>query len=218
MRIATLLSGGKDSLYATYISLQYGWDVLYGVAIKPKKLSWMFHTENIHLINHIAKNVGLPLIEKETDANKEDELDDLKSALKNLAIEGIVSGAIASEYQRTRIEKICHDLGIKSFTPLWHKEQGMLLKEMIEAGFRMVIVAVAAEGLGEEWLGREIDKDCFDELLKIHKKYGINISGEGGEYETFVIDCPLYKKRIEIKKATKIWEKGRGYLKIEKIL
>lgn len=217
MRVATLLSGGKDSLFATYISIQHGWDVGYAVAIKPKKLSWMFHTENIHIVDHIAKNIGLPLIERKSDALKEEELNDLKFVLEELDIEGVISGAVASEYQRTRIEKICHGLGIKSFTPLWHKKQEILLREIIEAGFRAVIVAVAAEGLGEEWLGREIDEECLKELLKIHRKYGINVSGEGGEYETLVIDCPLYTKSIEIEKAKKSWEKDRGVLEIKKI-
>jgi len=218
MNVATLLSGGKDSLYATYVSIQYGWDVLYGIAIKPKKLSWMFHTENVHLVDYIAKNMGLPLIERESNASKEDELEDLKKALEGLDIDGVVSGAIASEYQRTRIEKICHEIGIKSFTPLWHKDQYCLLKEMIEAGFKIIIVAVAAEGLGKEWLGREINKECLKDLLKIHEKYGINISGEGGEYETFVIDCPLYKKKLFIEEAEEEWDGKRGTLNIKKIV
>lgn len=217
MRVAALLSGGKDSLYATYISMQYGWDVVCGVAIKPKKLSWMFHTENIDVVSYIAKNMGLPLIERESNASKEDEIEDLKKALEGLDIDGVVSGAIASEYQRTRIEKICHDLDIKSFTPLWHKNQYYLLKEMIEAGFRIIIVAVAAEGLGREWLGREIDKDCLNDLLKIHEKCGINVSGEGGEYETLVTDCPLYKKNLLIEKVEKKWDGERGILDIKKI-
>ena len=93
----------------------------------------------------------------------------------------------------------------------------MLLREMIDIGFRAVIVAVAAEGLNEEWLGREIDEECLRDLLKIRSKYGINISGEGGEYETLVVDCPLYTKSIEIVKAKKVWEKNRGVLEIKKI-
>ena len=97
------------------------------------------------------------------------------------------------------------------------KNQEMLLREMVDAGFRAVIVAVAAEGLGEEWLGREIDETCISDLLRIHEKHGINISGEGGEYETFIIDCPLYAQRIEIEKASILWEKNRGVLNIERV-
>lgn len=217
MRVATLLSGGKDSVYATHISRQYGWDVVHAVVIKPKRLSWMFHTENLHLVDRVAQLMGLPLTIRETQGYKEEELRDLKIVLEELDVEGVVSGAVASEYQRTRIEKICHSLGLKSFTPLWHKNQEMLLREMVDAGFRAVIVAVAAEGLGEDWLGREIDKKCLKDLLRVREKYGINVSGEGGEYETLIIDCPLYAQSIEIEKASILWETNRGVLNIESV-
>ncbi len=217
MRVASLLSGGKDSLYATYIAFQYGWDVTHAVTVKPKKLSWMYHTENVHLADFVADSMGIPLIQKYSDAEKEAELDDLKSALQSIDIDGVISGAIASEYQRTRIEKVCHELGIKSFTPLWHKNEEMLLNEMTEAGFEIIIVAVAAEGLGEGWLGRVLDKECIEELSEIREKYGINISGEGGEYETFVADCPLYRKKLSIEKAEEVWNGGRGVLNIKKV-
>lgn len=217
MKVAALLSGGKDSLYASYIATQYGWDLTYAVTIKPEKLSWMYHTENIHLVNSIAESMGIPLIEKITHANKEEELEDLKKALQEIDIDGVISGAIASEYQRTRIEKICHELGIKSFTPLWHKNEELLLREMVSAGFEIIIVAVAAEGLGEEWLGRKIDEKCIEELLQLCSEYGINISGEGGEYETFVLDCPLYGKKLIVEKAERKWEGGRGTLNIKKV-
>jgi len=217
VKVAALLSGGKDSLYATYIATQYGWDLTHAITIKPEKLSWMYHTENIHLVSSIAKSMGIPLIEKISHANKEEELDDLKKALQEIAVEGIISGTIASEYQRIRIEKVCHEVGIKSFIPLWHKNGELLLREMVSAGFEIIIVAVAAEGLGEEWLGRRIDEKCIDELLQLHDKYSINISGEGGEYETFVLDCPLYAKKLIVEEAEKKWEGGRGTLNINRI-
>ena len=217
MRVASLISGGKDSLYSTYIAHQYGWDVTHAVTVKPEKLSWMYHTENVHLVNFIADSMRLPLVERCTDAEKEEELDDLKSALRSIDIDGVISGAIASEYQRTRIERVCHELEMKSFTPLWHKKEDMLLHEMIKAGFKIMIVAVAAEGLGEKWLGREIDTHCIEELEKVRKKYGINISGEGGEYETLVTDCPLYTKKLKVEEARKERDGGRWALNIKKV-
>ncbi|MEA2054300.1 MAG: TIGR00289 family protein [Candidatus Thermoplasmatota archaeon] len=217
MKIACLISGGKDSLYALYIALQYGWDITHIVTISPKKLSWMYHTENIHLVDSVAESMRIPLIKKESYANKEEELEDLKSALNGLAIDGIVSGAIASEYQRTRIEKVCHELNIKSFMPLWHKKEEILMEEMIEAGFDIMIVAVAAEGLGEKWLGRIIDKDCLEELIQIRERYDINVSGEGGEYETFVLDCPLYRKKLVIEESEKERDGERVTLNIKKV-
>ena len=216
MRVACLISGGKDSLYACYITKQWGWEISHLIAIAPKKLSWMYHGENVHLIPMIAESIGLPLLMKESDAEKEKELGDLKELILKAGVEGVVSGAIASEYQRTRIEKICHEARVKSFMPLWHKNQKRLLKEMIDAGFVIAIDAVAAEGLDENFLGMIIDGGVFKKMEKVADKYKINMGGEGGEYETLVLDCPMYKKRIEILEAEKKWNGTRGIFEIKK--
>lgn len=216
MKVGCLISGGKDSLYACYIAKQWGWEISHLIAIAPKKLSWMYHGENVHLIPMIAESIGLPLLMKESDAEKERELEDLKELILKAGIDAIVSGAIASEYQRTRIEKICHEAGVKSFMPLWHKNQKQLLKEMIDAGFVIVIDTIAAEGLDENLLGRVIDGDVFKKLEKVTDEYKINMGGEGGEYETLVLDCPMYKKRIEILEAEKKWNGMRGIFEIRK--
>jgi len=209
------MSGGKDSVYAAYIAMNYGWEITHLISIIPEKLSWMYHRENIELMPSIAEAMRIPLLIKKSRAEKEEELEDLKEVIEEAKVEAVVSGAIASEYQRTRIEKICHEIGVKSFTPLWHKRQEELLREMLHAGFKIMITAVAAEGMDEEWLGRVIDEKCLDDLLCLQKKYGMNVAGEGGEYETLVLDCPLYGKRIEVTKARKTWDGSRGSYEIE---
>ena len=216
MKVGCLISGGKDSLYACYIAKQWGWEISHLIAIAPKKLSWMYHGENVHLIPMIAESIGLPLLMKESDAEKEKELEDLKELILKAGIDAIVSGAIASEYQRTRIEKICHEAGVKSFMPLWHKNQKQLLKEMIDAGFVIAIDTVAAEGLDENFLGMIIDGGVFKKMEKVADKYKINMGCEGGEYETLVLDCPMYKKRIEILEAEKKWNGMRGIFESKK--
>ena len=154
MKVAALFSGGKDSVFAIYIAKQWGWDISHLVTIHPKKQdSWMFHSVNIHLTEKLAEAIDIPLIKKQTKGEKEEELKDLKEILKNLNIDGVISGAIASEYQRTRIEKICHELDIKSFAPIWHKNQELILREQVNAGFKIIIVGVFAYGFDETWLG-----------------------------------------------------------------
>jgi ABC transporter with metal-binding/Fe-S-binding domain ATP-binding protein len=217
MRVAALFSGGKDSLYAVYISLQYGWEVTRLITLIPEKIdSWMFHALNIHLTQHLAEATSIHYTSKTTRGEKENELQDLKSILKNLDVEGVVSGAIASEYQRTRIEKICYELGIKSFTPLWHKDQGLILKDQLQAGFEILIVGVFARGLDKSWLGRTIDRRCIKELMELKNKYHINLAGEGGEFETLVIDSPLYEKKLVVDEVSPVWKRDRGYLVIKK--
>ena len=217
MKLAALLSGGKDSVFSMYISQQWGWTISHVVVVQPRRLSWMFHTDNIHLAATIADAMNMPTVIKPTSAEPETELEDLKEALSSLDIEGVISGAIASEYQRTRIEQVCHALKIKSFTPLWHKEPQQLLHEMVNANFSIAVVTVAAEGIGEEWLGRILDKDALIELKYLKKRHGIHEAGEGGEYETLVLDCPLFMKRLFIKKAKSEWDGSRGTLFIERL-
>lgn len=197
MRLAALFSGGKDSTYALYWALQQGFEVKYLVSMHSKsEESYMYHVPNIHLTDLQAKAIGIPLIKGYTSGEEEKEVEDLKKVLEDLNIDGIVAGALESEYQRTRIEKVCHELGLISYTPLWHKNSEQLLREMIHARFDIVIVGVSAYGLGKEWLGRKIDEKAVEELKRLNQKYGIHIGGEGGEFETFVKDAPFFKARI----------------------
>jgi len=178
--------------------------------------SWMFHGVNIHLTKLLSKALDIPIVYESTPGEKEKELNDLKKVLEKLDIDGVISGAISSEYQRTRIEKICHMVGIKSFTPIWHKKQRQLLEEELQAGFKIMIVSVSANGLDKSWLGRTIDENCIKELVSLQTKYKINIAGEGGEYETLVLDGPILKKKIVLENVEVEWKRDHGMLIVKK--
>jgi len=215
MKVASLFSGGKDSAFAAYVAIQHGWEVPYFVSVlSESESSYMFHVPNVHLTSLQAEAAGINYIEVKTKGEKEKELDDLKAALSRLEIDGVISGAVASEYQRTRIERICDELGIKSFAPLWHKDPRMLVREMVEAQFDIRIVGAFAEGMGPSWLGRKLDESAFADLCNLNEKYGVSISGEGGEYESLVLDCPMFKKRLEIFGSEKEWKNSSGMLRI----
>jgi len=211
MKVAALFSGGKDSVFSVFVAQQYGWDVAYLVTVVPEnKESWMYHSLNLSLVDLQSQAIGIPLIKQETKGEKEEELQELYNVLKKLDIAGVISGAIASEYQRTRIEQVCHQLNIKSFTPLWHKDPALLLHQYVSAGFHNMIVGVFAHGFTEAWLGRPIDEACIDDLLKLQKKYRINVGGEGGEYETLALDGPLFSKKLVLDKVEKKWRRDYG--------
>ena len=216
MKLASLWSGGKDSAYATYLALKEGHEIKALVTIFPEKEdSWMFHYPCIQLTKLQAKAIGIKQIVKKTKGEKEKELEDLKKVLcKIKKIDGIVSGAIASNYQKSRIDKICNELGLKHLSPLWQENQEKVLEEEIRAGFEIVITGVFAEGFNKSWLGRKIDDKAIKELLELNKKFGISVSGEGGEYESFVKYCPLFKKKIEILNSEIYWDSktNSGYL------
>ena len=175
----------------------------------------MFHIPNIKWTAMLAGAMGLSHSEFTTAGEEEKELDDLKIALANRDVAGVLTGAIASDYQSTRIDRLCHELGMRSFSPLWRWDQRHVLEDMAAAGFKTIIVGVYAEGLDESWLGRELDENALKELDVIAEKYGINISGEGGEFETLVIDGPNFLKKLEIVDSTMHWEGTRGELIIK---
>ncbi len=220
MRLASLLSGGKDSMYALYLAKKAGHEIKYIVYFESEnEESYMFHTPNIQLVEEQAKLLGIEVIKKKTKGVKEEELKDIKVALKDLDIDGITTGAIASNYQKSRIDNICNELKIESIAPFWGHDPETTLRSMLKDGFKIMIVAVAAPPLDESWLGRIIDDKTIDELVILNKKYGIHIMFEGGEAESFVLSCPLFKKEIiPIETIIKWDEKTRsGVLKINSI-
>ncbi len=216
MKLAALVSGGKDSLFSVYKMMQEGHSITYMVTIRSlNEESYMFHSANIDLIDLVFETSGIRGIVRTSTGEKEKELVDLRAALEGLDIEGVVTGAWASEYQATRVKTICDSLGLKMFSPLWHREPEEMLLEMCR-NMDIIFVKVAAYGLDETWLGRKLDADAIRDLVRLHKKYRIHIAGEGGEYETFVLDAPFYKKRIEIIEAQKIWKGDSGIFRINK--
>jgi len=115
-----------------------------------------------------------------------------------------------------RIDKLCQDLSLESVAPLWHKDPYEYMEELIELDFETILVSVSAAGLDESWLGRKIDRKLLDELITIHEKYGIHLAFEGGEAETLVLDCPLFKKRIKIQEMEKVWDRDSGHIIVKK--
>jgi diphthine-ammonia ligase len=211
MRLAALVTGGKDSILALYRAQKMGHSIEVLATMIPKRAdSYMFHFPNIHMTEYIAEALEIPLVTAETCGIKEKELDDLKQLLASLDVEGVVSGAIRSSYQKKRIGRICEELGIKSVTPLWQQDQYSLMKELIELKFKVIIVGVYAYGLDQTWLGQEINTETLEKLVELNEKYQISLVGEGGEYESLVLDAPIFKKQIEIIKAETSYENDSG--------
>ena len=223
VKLGALFSSGKDSCYAMWIMIRQNYSIECLISmISKNKDSYMFHTPNITYVKEQADAMGIPIILQETEGEKEEELRDLRNALirakEEYRIEGVVSGALFSSYQRDRIEKIGDELGLKVFAPLWHKKQEAEFRELLNEGFEVIVSSIAADGLDESWLGRKLTLKDVDELVKISKKYGINVAFEGGEAESFVLDGPIFKRKIKIKKAEKkMSEKNTGIYEIKEV-
>ena len=211
-----MCSGGKDSCYNALLCQRYGHDIvalgnLYPADPDTEELdSYMYQTVGHTMIASYAECTGLPLFRKkilgssveqglvyEETRMDEDEVEDLAVLLQYATsrmpeIEAVSSGAIASDYQRHRVERICSRLGLVSLAYMWHRPQSALLKEMVECGIDARLIKVAAAGLDP---GKHLGKSIADMSVYLHKlrdMYGSNVCGEGGEYETLTLDCPLF--------------------------
>ncbi len=218
MRLAVLYSGGKDSTLALFKAREHHEIVCLVTLVSKNKESFMFHTPNIDITSLQAEALDLPLIRVETEGEKEKELDDLRKAIAEAKqkhkIEGIVTGAVHSTYQATRIQTVCHELGLWCFNPLWLMDQKKLLHEIIDSKIIAIISGVFAEPLDKIFLGKEINQELIEKLCKIAEKYKINPAGEGGEIETTVINAPVFKKRILIKKSIIDYQNNSGVFQI----
>ena len=205
MKCAVLFSGGKDSTFAAYLAKKMGYEISCLISIiSDNPESYMFHTPSISKVVKQTEMIGLPLLVQKTKGVKEEELQDLQSvigkAISNCNIEAVVTGAVESAYQASRVQKICDNLRIECFNPLWQKDQFELLNDLIENNFEIIITGVFAYPFDETWLGRTIDEKFTQEITTLNDKYKINPAGEGGEYETFVLNCPLFKRALVVDK------------------
>ncbi len=222
-----LFSGGKDSSWALYRAIEAGLSVARLVTVHPDADSYMYHVPATGLARLAAESVGIELLEVDSEVAATDvidsgvqgdaELEPLERALVELdaeiGIDGLIAGAVESEYQTSRIEAMAERLGAETFTPLWERDPVALADAMLDAGFEIRIVQVAAAGLDESWLGRTLDREALDELIELNDRYGVHVLGEGGEFETLVTDGPHMDRpiRIEYERA---WDGTRGSLRI----
>ena len=151
-------------------------------------------------------------LEPGTEQLKLDEL--IKTAKKTFDFEGIVHGGISSLYQKNKFEELCQNNNLKLISPIWQKNASAYMKELLNNGFEFIISSVSSDGLDKSWLGKEIDLIELQKLENLSKKFQFNLNFEGGEAETFVTNCPLFKNRIKITNSSKIWDGIRGRFEI----
>ena len=208
-----LFTGGKDSTLSLYRALQSGYEIKYLVTMISKSPeSYLYHVPNIHLSKYSSEAIGIPLVIAETSGISPYEAEDLKKVLSKLDIEGIVVGGVSSRYQKRIFGDIAAQLNLLVYAPYWNRKH-----EEFDLGFEIYITAVSSHGLGPDWLGRKLNYTSLEELILLSKKFGFNVGGEGGDYESYVVNGPIFKKRIEFLETEKIWDGMRGELLIKKV-
>ncbi len=220
MKLASLFSGGKDSTYAIYVAKKQGHDIKCLLSVFPKSdESHLLHHPNMKWTKLQSESMNIPQL---TIASVSDETDNelalienlLQNAKEQFQIEGLVYGGIQSKFQKDKFENICSKLNLKVITPLWNTDPEHYMNELLDSEFNFIVTTVSSDGMDDSWLGKTILKSDMVLLENLSKKFGFNLNFEGGEAETFVIQCPLFTNSIEIKQSKKQWDGYRGRFEI----
>jgi ABC transporter with metal-binding/Fe-S-binding domain ATP-binding protein len=221
MKLGVLFSGGKDSVFACWRAMEKNEVACLITLVSENPDSYMFHTPNISRTGLQAEAMGIALLTWKTQGIKEEELSDLAAAIaaarEKFGIQGIVTGAIESVYQAARVQRVCRSLNLWCYNPLWQTDQVDYLRRLLKEGFSVMFSGVFAYPFDAFWLGASLTEERIKTLERLERKYRINPSGEGGELESFVLDAPFFRKRIEILKASKRYANYRGRFVIEKM-
>jgi len=220
MKLASLFSGGKDSAYAIHVAKKQGHDVKCLLSVFPKSdESHLLHHPNMKWTKLQSDSMNIPQL---TITSTSDETDNELTLIENLLqnakdqfqIEGLVHGGIQSKFQKDKFENVCSKLNLKVIAPLWNTDPEKYMNELIDSKFEFIMTTVSSDGLDDSWLGKTISKSDIVSLKHLSEKFGFNLNFEGGEAETFVINCPLFTNSIKINQSEKKWDGYRGRFEI----
>jgi diphthine-ammonia ligase len=221
VRLAALYSGGKDSTFSIFKAKQAGHDIACLISMRPiSDESLLFHYPNAWITDLLANAMQTPISSFRVDkTSKEAEIKALEEAIilakSQYDIDGLLHGAISSRFQNQLFKRICDKNKLEMIAPIWNSQVDAYLNELFSQKFYIIFVSVSAMGLERCWLGRPFDRSSLDTLAYLSKKFGFSLLLEGGEAETLVLDCPLFKtKRINIDRARIHWDGQRGIFEI----
>jgi len=216
MKIVAAWSGGKDSCFACYKAIQEGCEVTNLLIMMSDPSESNFHLIRADMLDAQSQAIGIPIVKCTTTPGTYEH--DFKKALMKMkveGVEGIVTGDVfdVALHEAGWLDRICREVGLTPVRPLWHRDTKQILNEFINEGFKATLVRVKTDKLGMDWLGREVNREFLDDLLKLGT---VDPCGEHGEFHTFVTDGPLFKKnRIEILESEKVKLNGNGRLAIK---
>ena len=220
MKLACLFSGGKDSTYAIHLAKKQGHDIVCLLSIFPKSdESHLLHHPNLKWTKLQSESMNIPqlTIHSSSDETKDEIIvmeELLQNAKKKFHSDGLVHGGIKSKFQKEKFETLCLKLNLISIAPLWETNPKEYMNELLDSNFNFIMITVSSDGLDEQWLGKLISKSDIEVLNNLSEKFGFNLNFEGGESETFVLNCPLFSRSIKINQFTKNWDGYRGRFEI----
>lgn len=218
---AVLYTGGKDSVFALHIARENGLDVKVLASIIPHyQYSMLYHQPPYHGILAQAQSMNIPL---ETigldDPNR--EIDALRLLVSRIAkrygVRVLVTGAVKSRYQYRAFESIAREIGLELYAPNWGIDDESYMRSLINSGIEFIIISITSMGIPIDLLGRVIQGSDLERLERLSRKYGFNLSFEGGEAETFVVNAPFFKYKIDVKGSIEVLSEFEGYYRISRV-
>ncbi len=221
MKVAVLFSGGKDSVFAVDHCLSKGWDIEYLLSVKPSRRDcYLFHFATVEHTPHLADALGIRQILVGCDvADPVLEAQIVRQVVEKNPVDAVVLGGVGlQETQLKSVRDALFDLGIEVFAAHKDEDEELLMRRMIADGYEIVMTEIASDGLSAEWLGKTLTLDNFEKLKVLSKKFGFDLLGEGGYYNSLVVDGPIFTKKMVIQDSEKVMEAGNsGYLLVKKL-
>ncbi|MCK4847419.1 MAG: diphthine--ammonia ligase [Candidatus Heimdallarchaeota archaeon] len=210
MRVSCLISGGKDSIYALWCAL-HQYEVISIINFESDKSeSLLFHIPNSKYVSLIAEMFSLPLISvKIKSDNLKEEIEQLVDAIRKSGTEAIITGGIRSEFQRYHFNRAAILANVKCFNPLWRLSPELIIQDLINNRFEIILISVSSMGLNQEFLGKKLTPRLINKIRDISHGSDLAIIGEGGEYESFVLNAPFFPSRIVIQESQIHWNEFR---------
>ncbi|MFC1461508.1 diphthine--ammonia ligase [Verrucomicrobiota bacterium] len=201
-------SGGKDSCLACYKAIGQGYRVECLLSFVSREYQrCCFHGIEKKLMNLQGESTGIPLRQSAVGRDMttyEKEFKQAVTEIKKTGVHAMVFGDVYLEEHRQWVERVCNDLDITPVQPLWNVPPGEVVRDFIGSGFKAIIISCKADTFGKDFLGRCVDKELVEEL----ERRKICPCGENGEFHTFVVDGPLFQKRIEILESEPVLRQG----------
>jgi ABC transporter with metal-binding/Fe-S-binding domain ATP-binding protein len=215
-----LFTGGKDSVYALHKALSEGYEVKVLLTVIPHyEHSMLYHKPPYQVLLAQAKSLGIPL-ESVGLSSQEGELSALEHLLKRArdkyGVELVVTGALKSNFQRRKFAEAASKLGMELYSPHWGLSDEEYMESLLRHGIKFIIVSITSMGIPLGLLGKALAPEDLEVLKKLSKKYGFNLSFEGGEAETLVVDAPLFKYRLEVEGRPVVVSEYEGYFVVSK--
>ena len=210
MRVSCLVSGGKDSIYALWYAFHQYEVVSIINFVSDNSESLLFHIPNSKYVSLIAEMFSLPLISVKIKSDDiKDEIEQLVTAICKSESEAIITGGIRSEFQRYHFNRATMLANVKCFNPLWRLSPELIIQDLINNHFEIILISVSSMGLGKNFLGKKLTPKLINKIKDLPYGFDHTIVGEGGEYESFVLDAPFFPSRIVIQDSRIHWDEFR---------